>query len=227
MITGIVVTYNTTELIKTSFSSVRKFHPDMKIIIIDGSDNGCKDYVKTLADKNTTVVCCENNIGHGRGMHLGLTLCQTPYAFVFDSDIEMLKSPIESLMSQMNKDVYGVGWICEVGADGFDYGTPNRNHKEKIPYLHPYCMLLNVEQYFKFNTFVHHGAPCYKAMVDIYRNGLSKKMLIQSKVLTGHTSGQGMNWKGKPNDYIRHDFGGTRTINRLSGKKEVEGQWEY
>lgn len=223
MITGIVVNYNTQDLLKVAFSSVRKHHSKMPIIIIDGSDK--ENYCESLANENTTVVRTSYNIGHGRGMDLALMICQTPYALLFDSDIEMLKSPVESMLKQMDADTYGVGWINHIGEDGFDYGTPKRNHKHKIPYLHPYFALINVENYFKFKTFVHHGAPCYKSMRELYNKGKSG-MLKQNEFVTGHTAGEGINWKGKPSKWIKHDFGGTRSNNRKLGIKEIDGIWE-
>jgi hypothetical protein len=136
----------------------------------------------------------------------------------------MLKSPLSKMLSKMEPDTFGCGWITEIGYDGFDFGTPGRNHTIPIPYLHPYFQLLNVSNYKKYLPYCHHGAPCYKTMIDIYNKGLSKKIL--KNFLTGHTAGQGMNWKGTPSKYIRHDFGGTRKINALAGKIEIPGQWE-
>jgi hypothetical protein len=155
-----------------------------------------------------------------------LRLVKTKYVVIFDSDIIMLKSPVEEMFKLVEKDTYAVGWIYEIGIDGFDYGTPGRNHLKPIPYIHPYFMLLSVDQYFKFHPFIHHGAPCYKAFLDIYEKGLSDKILKHFKGLTGHTNGHGINWVGKPSKYIQHDFGGTRIANKKSGKPEIEGEWE-
>lgn len=226
--TGIVVTYNTAPLFRRAYNSIRKFHPKMELIIVDGSDprDACFSYVRSLADYPYNIVYqLKYNIGHGKGLHFGLQKCNSDLALVFDSDIEMLQSPVEDMKKLMNSEVYGIGWLYEVGRDGFDFGTPGFNHKEPIPYIHPYFMLLNVEQYFKYHRFVHHGAPCYKAMVDLYDNKQSWR-LISFPGLTGHTSGEGVNWKGKPSKYIRHDFGGTRMNNKHYGKEEIQGTWE-
>lgn len=206
--------------------SVKKFHPDVRMIIVDGSSprNKCFKYVRRLANENTEVYQVGYNIGHGDGMHYALQRCKTKTALIFDSDTVMLKSPVGEMMRLMTDDVYGVGWIHYIGEDGYDYGDPTRVHTKKVPYLHPYFMLLNVGQYFRFHRFVHHGAPCYKAMVDIYNKGKSD-MLINCDILTGHTSGEGINWKGKFNPYIQHDFGGTRVANRKRGEKEISLNW--
>ncbi|MFA7283688.1 MAG: glycosyltransferase family A protein, partial [Candidatus Omnitrophota bacterium] len=46
-ITGITVCQNTKDLIKRSYESIRKFHPEMPIIIIDGSDSNDPCYIYT------------------------------------------------------------------------------------------------------------------------------------------------------------------------------------
>lgn len=227
MITGLVVTYNTKALFKTAYESLRAHLPQLPLIIVDGSDefNDCHTYVKSLAGGLNTVYQVGYNIGHGDGMHYGLRRITSKYVLVFDSDIEMLKSPVDEMLAVMDKETYAAGWLYYVGRDGYDYGTPNKGHSTPIPYIHPYFMLLNLAQYNNFAPFVHHGAPCYKAFIDIYDKGLSGKVLKSFAGLTGHTSGAGINWVGKPSKYIRHDFGGTRKANKAAGKPEIKGLW--
>jgi glycosyltransferase involved in cell wall biosynthesis len=163
-VTGITVCYNSKELIQKSYESVRKFHPKMRIIIIDGSDerDACREYVRLLQSPVTTVYLARNNIGHGRGMDLALKMVMTKYALVFDSDIIMLKSPLEKMLAMMVPDTYGVGYLEKTGFDGFEYGAKPQHFQQGYMYmLHPYFMLLQVSEYFKFHRFVHHGAPCF------------------------------------------------------------------
>lgn len=195
--------------------------------IIDGSSekNDCYEYARSLHGGNIHVYQPGYNIGHGRGMHEALSVVPHKFALVFDSDILMLKSPVEGMLSMMDGDTYGVGWVYEVGYDGFDYGTPGRGHTEPVPYLHPYFMLLNVNMYHRYAAFVHHGAPCYKAMNDLHSRGESWR-LKSYPGLCGHTDGEGWNWKGTPSEYVQHNFGGTRQRNKQDGKEEIEGVWE-
>lgn len=225
--TGLVVCYNTKELLETSLNSVRKFHFALPIMIIDNSDreDPCYLLAESLKSEITEVIHTGENIGHGKGMDFGLRKIKTEFALIFDSDIEMLNSPVVQMLTMVEPDTFGVGWICEIGPDGYDYGTPGKNHVDAIPYLHPYFQLINVSNYKKYAPYCHHGSPCYKTMIDIYRKGLSKKILKSFPGL-GHTSGEGINWIGKPSKYVRHDFGGTRLSNKLSGKNEIIGQWD-
>lgn len=226
--TGLVVTYNTKGLIEISFNSIRKFHPQLPILIIDNSDpqNDCYKFVDSLRSKITEVIHTGANIGHGLGMDKGLRKIQSEYALIFDSDIEMLKSPLSGMLSMMESDSFGCGWINEIGTDGFDYGTFRHQIKDgPVKYLHPYFQLVNIRNYKKFVPYCQHGAPCYKTMIDIRRHGLSEKILKNYPGL-GHTSGIGANWIGKPSEYIRHDFGGTRMANKKAGMKEIPGVWD-
>ena len=227
-VTGIVVVYNSLDLIKRAYESVRNWHPKMKIIIIDGSDedNSCYQYISSLESDYTVPFQIGYNIGHGRGMCLGIYYAKTPYALLFDSDIEMLKSPVQDMMKMMEEDTFGVGYIEKTGFDGFDYGVfPHHLQELGVRYLHPYFQLLQIKNYKKFHPYVHHGAPCFLTMFDIHKSGLANKILKEFPGL-GHSSGQGCSWKGAPREYIRHDTAGTRTLRRLNKLLEIEGAWE-
>jgi len=225
-ITGITVCYNTKDLIERAYTSVRKFHPDMPIIIIDGSDatNPCAQYVKSLESDLTTVISLGYNIGHGRGMHMGINRAKTPYVLIFDSDIEMLKSPVDAMLDIMESDTFGVGWIEHTDYDGYGVGARKDHEAESMPYLHPYFQLINVANYRKYHPYVHHGAPCYLTMLDIYKRGLSDKVLKDFPGL-GHSAGKDYGWEGKPREFIRHDVRGTRNMRKKKGLPEIEQGW--
>lgn len=227
-LTGVVVTHNTKDLFERAYTSVRKFHPDLKIIIVDGSDEDdpCYDYVASLESSVTEVMITGYNIGHGRGMCAGIYAASTKYVLLFDSDIEMLKSPIEAMMKLFEEDTFGVGYLEKTGFDGYEYGAkPNHKQEGWMPYLHPYFQIINVNNYRKFYPYVHHGAPCYLTMLDMYKKGLSNKILKEFPGL-GHSSGAGRTWVGSPKEYIRHDVAGTRNYRRKNGKPEIQGIWE-
>jgi len=226
-ITGITVSHNTKDLLKRSYESVRKFHPNMPIIIIDGSDkkDPCAAYAKSLASPLTTVYSPGYNIGHGRGMCMGIDKARTPYALIFDSDIEMLKSPVDAMFAMMESNTYGVGYTEKTAPDGYEWGAGGTHNKgEPMRMLHPYFQLLNIANYMKFHPYVHHGAPCYLAARDIHEQGLSNTIIKEFPGL-GHSSGKGWVWEGKEREYIRHDPAGTRHTRSKAGQPEIEGDW--
>lgn len=226
-ITGITVVHDTKDLIERAYNSIRRFHPDMPIIIIDGStpSNPCASYVKTLASNMTTVVSLGYNIGHGRGMCMGIDKAKTPFALIFDSDIEMLKSPVQAMLEMMEEDTFGVGCIeGKTAFDGFEWGWPGHKTDGWMSYLHPFFQLIDIRNYRKFYAYVHHGAPCYLTMLDIHKRGLSNKILKQFPGL-GHTSGKGLNWVAVPGEHIRHDVAGTSHVRASKNLPSIEGGW--
>jgi len=208
-VTGITVCCNTKGLIERAYNSVRRFHPEMPIIIIDGSNSGdpCVFYIKSLASNVTTIISLGYNIGHGRGMCMGIDRVKTKYALIFDSDIEILKSPVNQMLKMMEEDTFGIGNIVKTGFDGFSYGKKPQHKKEGwMLYLHPYFQLLNIRNYKKFHPYVHHGAPCYLTMRDIHKKDLSKKILkLFPEVFA----------------FVKHYSRGTR------GRMKIKGGWEY
>lgn len=225
-ITAITVVCNTPDLMKRMYKAFRKFHPNMMLYVIDNSDKGneCREYLDNISSTKTRVYRFNKNIGHGRGLNFGICMTETPYALIMDSDTVILKDPVKEMMKLMTKGVYGVGWISQIGKDGYDYGT-FKHHKVPVKYLHPYFCLLSVEEYSMFPHFVHHGAPFYKTMVYLHDHNLTHKLIP----FPGLTGGPGMtiNWNERESEYVRHDFGGTRIALREMGRKEIEEGWAF
>lgn len=225
-VTAIVVTYNSKELLQQTIVSLRQYYRSLPIILVDGSTPGnpCREFVESLNDTLITKIICNHNIGHGRGMCAGLEMCKTPYALLVDSDVIVREDILESMLKMMEPDTYGVGCLHNVGRDGEIFGT-QKNHKTPIPYLHPFFTLLNVANYRKYAPFVHHGAPCYKSMVDIFDKGLSKKVLKQFPGL--HHCGGELDAGIGPGP-VEHRMQGTRKIAvaENGGGKGIEGDWQ-
>jgi len=210
-VTGIVVCHNTKNLIRQAYNSVREFYPHMPIIIVDGSDRNspCAMYVSDLVVENTTIIHPGRNIGHGRGMHLGITHVKTKYALIFDSDTRLLADCIPAMLEKMEEDTFGVGSVIYVNVGG--NATKPRPGKLAIPYLHPFFHLINIQNYRKYKPYIHHGAPCLSTMYDIYEKGLSNRVLINLPGITG---------------IVYHEGRGTRKRRMAMGKAGIEGAWE-
>lgn len=226
-VTAITVVSDTRELIERCYNAFRKFHPGMMMIIVDGSTKGseCQNYVKSLASPVTKVVTCNNNIGHGRGMHLAINYCKTPFALIFDSDTVMIKSPVIEMLAMMEKDTHSVGYMEKTAFDGFEYGAkPSHANQPFMMMMHPFFHLLQVKNYARYAPYVHHGAPCYRTALDIHRRGLTKKICKVFPNL-GHTSGKGFVWNAIKPVYVIHDTAGTRKARRSRGLQEIEPGW--
>jgi hypothetical protein len=234
-ITGVTVSWNSVDLVKKSIGSIREFHPEMTIIVVDGSpkDSDCKSYVKYLPtiDENITAILVEHNIGHGLGMNLGIKYVETPYVLFFDTDIVMVKSPLQGMLDMMEEDTFGVGYSETVAPDGHDWGVHQRhkiNNAPKVRYLHPYFQLVQVKEYRKYKPYIHHGAPCISTMWQLHKMGLSDKVLKEFAGL-GHTKGRGTSWVPCAGEWVLHDvehFGGTGRMREAMGLPHIEGKWD-
>lgn len=145
---------------------------------------------------------------------------------MFDSDVELLKSPLEGMLAMMEPDTFGIGLIEQTGFDGYEYGV-HGHHQEQasMAYLHPFFQLISVATYGKYHPYVHHGAPCFLTMLDIHKKGLADKILKHYPGIH-HTGGMGFNWKPQPSEYLKHDTCGTRRARLQKGHAEMEGGWE-
>jgi len=192
-ITGIVVSWNDSELLKESIGSLRRVHPSMKIIVVDGSPEGskCWAYAKTLRDKLTKVYLLKYNIGHGKGLDFGIKKAKTKYVLLFDSDIVVKQPFAEVMLNCMDEDLYGMGMIEQVCKDGMYHKS--KKDRYLIPYLHPYFALVNRKKYFEYPPFIHHGSPWIMTMNTIHS---CRKKLIKAFPTT---------------DFVIHKKRGTRT----------------
>ncbi len=198
------------------------------MIIVEGSSRGsdCQRYVSSLISDYTEVHALGYNIGHGPGMHFALERVKTRFAVIFDSDIVMLKSPVAEMLKMFSTHTYGVGYLEKTAYDGFEYGSkPTHRGKPFMMMLHPFFHMIQVKRYFEFHRYVHHGAPCYKAALDIHKKGLTNTLIKEFPGLH-HTSGKGWNWEGKPSEWIQHDTAGTRNYRRRQGLSEITHGWE-
>lgn len=162
-LTGVVVTYNTHKILLKAVTSIREKYPDFKIIVIDNSENGNE----TIRVKGCEIIKTYVNIGHGRGMDLGIKSASTPKVLFFDSDIVMIRNgALEQMINLVTSNVYGVGQIIKVNANGQNNKSIPEEDKT-VNYLHPHFMVVDREKYFKAPPFIHHGAPCLQTMMSM------------------------------------------------------------
>lgn len=156
----VIVCYNTPEHIERAVKSV--YDHVNKVVVVDNSEktNECYRICDELAKKdNVNVIHTEENIGHGKGLNIGIKALDTGYIICMDSDSELLDpSLIKDMQEALNDDnVYGSGRVLKLG---------------KLPYLHlPFCMFKK-ETFEKHHSFIHHGAPFVRTMQQVRNRGL-------------------------------------------------------
>lgn len=161
-VTAIIVSYNTYDLLKNCYESIRKFYPCLKCVIVDGSDsnNMCNAYAKSRSQKINKTISVGRNVGHGNGMKLGIAEVRTDYFLLIDSDVTIDKAGvIEAMLERFLVYTYGVGQVIKVNKEGL-------NDENGFNYLHPHFALIGTKEYFAFDPIINHGAPMLKAMIS-------------------------------------------------------------
>jgi hypothetical protein len=189
-LTCATVTCNTKELLERSVKSISEFYPQLRIMIIDGSTQSFKYDLP----KNAELYAMGYNVGHGPGMHLAITMCQTPLILLFDTDAVMKRPCLEQMIELVEEDTFGVGDI---------YPTPQCTYfiqfgdgSQDIPVLHPYFHIVQKSVYNKYLPYIQNGGPTFLTALDIFSQGLSDKILKKFPVL----------------DYVEHQWRGTRDV---------------
>lgn len=202
-VTAIIVSYNTRDLLRDCYNSIRRFYPTMTVIIIDGSTPGneCCEYAKSISREYTVVKSLGYNIGHGKGMKMGIDLCKTEYFLLVDSDVAIKKEGVlERMLKYINLheglligSTYGCGPYILVRPDGTNIEIDRI--EEGLPYLHPHFALIRKSEYIKYPEIINHGAPMLNAMNGLKQAG---KIFIPFFEL---------------DNYIYHAERGTRKLN--------------
>jgi SAM-dependent methyltransferase len=198
----ISVSYNSSELIENLLSSFRTYYSN-PVTIIDGSSEEHFRAIEAVCARypNVTFIHFNYNIHHGPGMAWAFqNLELSGPVLVLDSDLVILKSGfLESMLDVLEPDMYGVGYVNHVNEGGFDVTYENG----AIKYLHPACMLCNIDVVRAWPMPTKHGAPMTEPMLALYRAG--KQHLIR-----------GIDWvkndflgNNETRQYLRHDWQGT------------------
>ena len=134
ILSALVVSYKAKDVLNLAYNSFRKLYPDMNLVIIEGSplDHPCLKYSEGLmrSDRNVQVYSVGYNIGHGRGMNVGICLSKTRYVVIFHSDIEFLGDCLGKMLEMFEDNVVTVGEQYEMPIKGIK-GIA-------IPYVHPW-----------------------------------------------------------------------------------------
>jgi glycosyltransferase involved in cell wall biosynthesis len=195
LITGVVVNYNTPDLLKTAIASIRQFY-NFPIIVIDGSDEP-----EALDFFNVRVKKVGYNIGHGLGMDLGIRMAKTNFVLTFDTDIEMKKPCIELMLKEAKIDTYAIGRRYLRNNVSF-----YNQHRDIFPYhaiayiIDPAFQLVNKEEYLKYAPFISDGSPTVLSYHDLSRHKIAKDVTVHFPVF----------------DYVDHKRAGTRNRIQMS-----------
>src|SRR6266571_1407765 len=194
----VTVSYNSPDLIEALLGSLRKFYTN-PVYVIDGSYPEVAAEIGAIAGKYEQVqfIPFGYNIHHGPGLSWAINNLGLEGQVLFlDSDVEILRAGfIESLQSFLTPELYGVGGIQQVNEQGYDH------EDGAVAYLHPACMLCNLDVLRQWPLPIKHGAPLVQTMVALHRAGKSN--------LLGNV------------DWVKNDF--SKTPNRVFIKQDWKG----
>lgn len=197
----IAVSYNSPDLIETLLRSVRKYYPN-KIYIIDGSNNDIVNQIKevTLGYENVEFIPFGYNIHHGPGLAWAIKNLNLSGPVLFlDSDIEILNGGfLESLLSHLTPDLYGVGDIT------YPQLADVPDEYRGMGYLSPACMLCNIDVMRSWPVPIKHGAPMILPMLALSKAGKMDLIRQVDWVKNDYAN-------GTTKTYFRHDWQGTVT----------------
>ena len=202
----VTVSFNAPDLIAALLGTLRQHYPN-PVFVIDGSAPDIADEVKVVTDRydHVTFIPFGYNIHHGPGMAWAIdNLDLTGRVLFLDSDVEILKRGfLESLAEHLEPQMYGVGTVQPVTEHGYTIASGG------IPYLHPACMLCNIDVVRAWPMPVKHGAPMLPPMMALARAGKSDLIRTVDWV-TNDFAHQVAN-----RIFIKHDWQGT--VRRTGG----------
>jgi predicted O-linked N-acetylglucosamine transferase (SPINDLY family)/SAM-dependent methyltransferase len=201
----VTVSYNAPDLIEALLRTLRQFYTN-RVYIIDGSNPDVAEQIRAITDgyDNVEFIPFGYNIHHGPGMtwainHLGLS----GEVLFLDSDVEILKAGfLEALHEHLLPGMYGVGSTQPVNEGGYD------RPEGPISYLHPACMLNNIDVMRQWPLPIKHGAPMIATMLALNKSGNTH--------LFKHIQWVRDDFEGdKTPHYIKHPWQGT--VRRTGG----------
>lgn len=201
------VSYNAPKLIHTLLKTIRQYY-DNKIFIIDGSEEEKFKEIQLICGEfeQVELIHFTYNIHHGPGMAWAFqNLPLTDRVLVIDSDVIVVNPGfIESMNQELKPGMYGVGYLGIINEEGFDLDIES---DIGIPYLHPACMLCNIDVVKQWPMPVKHGAPMTPTMIAIHN---SKKSELLGRIGWLHKDFRSV----PPLNYLIHDWQGTvKTVN--------------
>jgi hypothetical protein len=201
----IAVSYNTPGLVKTLLKTFRA-HYTNKFYIIDGSNQENAQKIDLVCQQfdNVEFIHFDYNIHHGPGMAWAFqNLPLSGPVLVIDSDVIVVRGGfIESMLAELSPEDYGVGNVYPVNEEGFDMP----DDAVGIKYLHPACMLCNIDVIRQWPMPVRHGAPMFPTMKAIHNAG--KSHLLKSLAWLKEDFKE-----DKEKHYLIHDWQGTVKVN--------------
>lgn len=202
----VTVSYNSPDLIEALLRTFRQFYTN-KVYVIDGSRPEIAAQIGAIVQRfdNVEFIPFGYNIHHGPGMTWAIENLALPDQVLFlDSDVEIRKPGfLETMQAALRPGMWGVGSIQQVDERGYD-----RPEDGAVAYLHPACMLVNMDVVRQWPLPIKHGAPLVATMLALHRTGNAHLLGHLDWIKEDFSSPEAVH-------YIKHPWQGT--VHRTGG----------
>ena len=100
--TVIIPSYNTLEHLKNTYQSIKKYAPNVPMIIIDdASEDGTDVWLNSLDDKNLTIIIGKERKGHTYWYDEGMRRAKTPIVSILHSDMIIGPGYFENMLKHL------------------------------------------------------------------------------------------------------------------------------
>lgn len=102
--TVIIPSHNTLEHLKNTYQSIKKYSPNIPIVIIDdASEDGTDSWLNSLNDKNLTVIIGKERKGHTHWYDEGMRRAKTDIVSILHSDMIIGPGYFENMLKHLEK----------------------------------------------------------------------------------------------------------------------------
>jgi hypothetical protein len=204
-VTAAVINYQTPEYLEKAVRSFRHFYPDVPLLVVDnGSKESSVQVIQGMErEEGSTVrgVYNEENRFHGPAMDQAITLAETPYVYLLDTDTETRRGGfLEEMISIMETEPrsFAVGKRVTVNKRGFV-------ESGGVPVPVSAYMLIRKAAYVQLPPFEHHGLPVLRCCMEAARKGWRVAVYPVDGYVdhygrgTADKYGYGLGWRSKLN----------------------------
>ena len=102
--TVVIPSHNTLEHLKNTYASIKKYAPNVPMIIIDdASEDGTDKWLESLVDKNLTVIIDKERKGHTYWYDEGMRRAKTDIVSILHSDMIIGPGYFENMLKHLDK----------------------------------------------------------------------------------------------------------------------------
>jgi len=231
-LTIVINTFNSDEKI---FSCINSIDQNIKIIIIENSDN--LRFKNNLEQKYKNVTCylAEDNLGYAKGNNLGLSMVKTRYALILNPDTVLEKNAIKNFFInvQQSLDFAIIGPAIQKKEDNSNIILNDEKNLREVEYVKGFAMFLNLKQ-FENVGFFDENFFIYLEEIDLCKRlkNKRKKIYLDKKIIVHHLGGSSHNesinfemelsrnwhWMWSTYYFNKKHFGITMALITISGK---------